>query len=136
MTKTTLYCGFCGKSQHEVAQLVAWPSVHTDLCYQICNPPPASQSRHAVIDAIWDKIRDVRRSLDEVAVAALYFLGARERAGGAARPHTVLQVDCEDRSVSNTPYRSAHENVDIYQAGFRTDNSYFAPPPQLREILT
>jgi hypothetical protein len=54
--------------------LVAGPSVHicnecTDLCYEICSPPPAPQSRHAVIDAIWDKIRDVRRRLDQVAVA-------------------------------------------------------------------
>jgi hypothetical protein len=37
---STLYCSFCGKSQHEVAKLVAGPSIFicnecTDLCYRI-----------------------------------------------------------------------------------------------------
>ena len=36
----TLYCSFCGKSQHEVDKLVAGPSIFicnecTDLCYWI-----------------------------------------------------------------------------------------------------
>ena len=70
---TTLYCAFCGKSQHEVAKLVAGPGVHicnacTTLCYEICNPPSVPKRQHAVIDAISDKIRDVRRRLDEVGV--------------------------------------------------------------------
>jgi hypothetical protein len=73
---TTLYCSFCGKSQHEVAQLVAGPTVHicnecTDLCYQICNPPSAPKEQHAIIDAIWDKIGDVRRRANEAAAALL-----------------------------------------------------------------
>jgi hypothetical protein len=38
--RLTLYCSFCGKSQHEVAKLVAGPSLFicnecTDLCYGI-----------------------------------------------------------------------------------------------------
>ena len=37
---STLYCSFCGKSQHEVDKLVAGPSIFicnecTDLCYGI-----------------------------------------------------------------------------------------------------
>jgi hypothetical protein len=37
---STLYCSFCGKSQHEVAKLIAGPSLFicnecTDLCYGI-----------------------------------------------------------------------------------------------------
>ena len=40
-----------------------------ELCYEICNPPSAPKQRHAVINAIQDKVGDVRRRLDEVAVA-------------------------------------------------------------------
>ena len=41
----TLYCSFCGKSQHDVAKLIAGPSVFIcDECVAICNrwiTPPA-----------------------------------------------------------------------------------------------
>lgn len=37
MTNTTLYCSFCGKSQHEVAKLVAGPSTFIcDECVDLC----------------------------------------------------------------------------------------------------
>ncbi len=46
----TLFCSFCGKSQHEVAKLIAGPTVHicgecVDLCHEIMHPssePPPS----------------------------------------------------------------------------------------------
>jgi hypothetical protein len=42
---TTLYCSFCGKSQHEVTKLLAGPAVHicgecVDLCHDIMHPRP------------------------------------------------------------------------------------------------
>lgn len=34
----TLYCSFCGKSQHEVRKLIAGPSVFIcDECIELCN---------------------------------------------------------------------------------------------------
>jgi ATP-dependent Clp protease ATP-binding subunit ClpX len=37
-TKNTLYCSFCGKSQHEVRKLIAGPSVFVcDECVELCN---------------------------------------------------------------------------------------------------
>jgi len=37
-TKSTLYCSFCGKSQHEVKKLIAGPSVFIcDECIDLCN---------------------------------------------------------------------------------------------------
>jgi hypothetical protein len=47
--KPTLYCSFCGKSQYEVAKLVAGPSVFIcDECVAICNqwiaPPGEGQT--------------------------------------------------------------------------------------------
>ncbi len=37
-TKNTLYCSFCGKSQHEVKKLIAGPTVFIcDECVELCN---------------------------------------------------------------------------------------------------
>ncbi|MCK5276830.1 MAG: ATP-dependent Clp protease ATP-binding subunit ClpX, partial [Alphaproteobacteria bacterium] len=37
-SKNTLYCSFCGKSQHEVRKLIAGPSVFIcDECVDLCN---------------------------------------------------------------------------------------------------
>jgi ATP-dependent Clp protease ATP-binding subunit ClpX len=37
-SKSTLYCSFCGKSQHEVRKLIAGPSVFVcDECVELCN---------------------------------------------------------------------------------------------------
>ena len=37
-TKNTLYCSFCGKSQHEVRKLIAGPTVFIcDECVELCN---------------------------------------------------------------------------------------------------
>ena len=34
----TLYCTFCGKSQHDVRKLIAGPSVFIcDTCIRVCN---------------------------------------------------------------------------------------------------
>ena len=36
--KNTLYCSFCGKSQHEVRKLIAGPTVYIcDECIELCN---------------------------------------------------------------------------------------------------
>ena len=37
-SKSTLYCSFCGKSQHEVRKLIAGPTVFIcDECVDLCN---------------------------------------------------------------------------------------------------
>src|SRR5712672_3728222 len=36
-TKNTLYCSFCGKSQHELRKLIAGPTVHIcNECVELC----------------------------------------------------------------------------------------------------
>ena len=36
-SKNTLYCSFCGKSQHEVRKLIAGPTVFIcDKCVELC----------------------------------------------------------------------------------------------------
>jgi ATP-dependent Clp protease ATP-binding subunit ClpX len=49
----TLYCSFCGKSQHEVRKLIAGPSVYIcDECVELCN------------DIIGEEIQDISPSED------------------------------------------------------------------------
>ncbi|MFN7611502.1 MAG: ClpX C4-type zinc finger protein, partial [bacterium] len=51
--KNTLYCSFCGKSQHEVRKLIAGPSVYIcDECVELCN------------DIIREEIREISPKRD------------------------------------------------------------------------
>jgi len=56
-SEKTLYCSFCGKSQHEVKKLIAGPSVFIcDECIDLCNEiirdelPAADEGREAKSD--------------------------------------------------------------------------------------
>lgn len=54
--KNTLYCSFCGKSQHEVRKLVAGPTVFIcDECVELC------------MDIIGEEVKAGKRSADGVA---------------------------------------------------------------------
>ncbi len=45
-SKNTLYCSFCGKSQHEVRKLIAGPTVFIcDECVELCNDIIARSTR-------------------------------------------------------------------------------------------
>jgi ATP-dependent protease Clp ATPase subunit len=65
-----LYCGFCGKSQHEVEKLIAGPSVHIcNQCVGLCSAildasrdHDEATARYQIIDAIWDRLREARKS--------------------------------------------------------------------------
>ena len=44
--KNTLYCSFCGKSQHEVRKLIAGPTVFIcDECVELCTDIIARSTR-------------------------------------------------------------------------------------------
>ena len=72
----TLYCTFCGKSQHEVKKLIAGPSVFIcDECIDLCNdiirdelPPEAVAGRTDTTDAL-PTPQDIKQHLD------LYVIG-------------------------------------------------------------
>jgi ATP-dependent Clp protease ATP-binding subunit ClpX len=56
-SEKTLYCSFCGKSQHEVKKLIAGPSVFIcDECIELCNDiirdecPPTTAPKAAKSD--------------------------------------------------------------------------------------
>ena len=74
----TLYCSFCGKSQHEVKQLVAGPTVF--ICYQCVdmlheivqekrdNPDPATKrAREIKLEELKQLRADVARLHDSLA---------------------------------------------------------------------
>jgi ATP-dependent Clp protease ATP-binding subunit ClpX len=48
--KNTLYCSFCGKSQHEVKKLIAGPTVFIcDECVELCNDIIREESKSALV---------------------------------------------------------------------------------------
>ena len=48
--KITLYCSFCGKSQHEVRKLIAGPTVFIcDECVELCNDIIREESKSALV---------------------------------------------------------------------------------------
>ncbi len=48
--KNTLYCSFCGKSQHEVRKLIAGPTVFIcDECVELCMDIIREESKNAVV---------------------------------------------------------------------------------------
>ncbi|MFN3590647.1 MAG: ATP-dependent Clp protease ATP-binding subunit ClpX [Thermaurantiacus sp.] len=49
-SKNTLYCSFCGKSQHEVKKLIAGPTVFIcDECVELCNDIIREESKGALV---------------------------------------------------------------------------------------
>ncbi len=49
-TKNTLYCSFCGKSQHEVRKLIAGPTVFIcDECVELCMDIIREENKNAVV---------------------------------------------------------------------------------------
>ena len=49
-TKSTLYCSFCGKSQHEVRKLIAGPTVFIcDECVELCMDIILEESKSSLV---------------------------------------------------------------------------------------
>src|SRR5438874_9700075 len=49
-TKNTLYCSFCGKSQHEVCKLIAGPTVFIcDECVELCMDVIGEENKSSLV---------------------------------------------------------------------------------------
>ena len=49
-SKNTLYCSFCGKSQHEIRKLIAGPTVFVcDECVELCMDIIREENRGSVV---------------------------------------------------------------------------------------
>ncbi|MFU8785039.1 ATP-dependent protease ATP-binding subunit ClpX [Aliidiomarina sp.] len=81
MTETTsgdgkgsksLYCTFCGKSQHEVKKLIAGPSVFIcDECVDLCNDILKEEIKNIAAESADDNLptpKDIRQHLDDYVI--------------------------------------------------------------------
>jgi ATP-dependent Clp protease ATP-binding subunit ClpX len=68
----TLYCSFCGKSQHEVRKLIAGPSVYVcDECVELCNDIIREELTETPQDNKQHKLptpQEINKALDEYVI--------------------------------------------------------------------
>ncbi|MCL2469530.1 MAG: ATP-dependent Clp protease ATP-binding subunit ClpX [Alphaproteobacteria bacterium] len=71
-TKSTLYCSFCGKSQHEVRKLIAGPTVFIcDECVELCTDIIREESKSSLVKSRGDGVpvpRDIKAVLDDYVI--------------------------------------------------------------------
>ena len=81
-SKSTLYCSFCGKSQHEVRKLIAGPTVFIcDECVELCNDIIREETKSSLVrtrDGV-PPPKDIYATLDDYVI-------------GQARAKRVLSV--------------------------------------------
>jgi hypothetical protein len=70
-SKNTLYCSFCGKSQHEVRKLIAGPTVFIcDECVELCMEIVGEENKSSLVKSR-DGIptpREIRKVLDDYVI--------------------------------------------------------------------
>ena len=70
-SKSTLYCSFCGKSQHEVRKLIAGPTVFIcDECVELCMDIIREESKSALVKSK-DGVptpKEIRKVLDDYVI--------------------------------------------------------------------
>ncbi len=65
----TLYCSFCGKSEHEVRKLIAGPSVYVcDECVELCNDIIREELQAKPVDKGLPKPHEIKAVLDEYVI--------------------------------------------------------------------
>src|SRR5437867_1587054 len=70
-SKNTLYCSFCGKSQHEVRKLIAGPTVFVcDECVELCMDIIREENKSSLVKSR-DGIpipKEIRKVLDDYVI--------------------------------------------------------------------
>ncbi|MBB6227508.1 ATP-dependent Clp protease ATP-binding subunit ClpX [Polymorphobacter multimanifer] len=74
-SKSTLYCSFCGKSQHEVRKLIAGPTVFIcDECVELCNDIIREETKTALVKKSGDvpPPREICKVLDDYVIGQMH----------------------------------------------------------------
>lgn len=69
--KSTLYCSFCGKSQHEVRKLIAGPTVFIcDECVELCMDIIREENKTSLVKSSGEvpKPREIQKVLDDYVI--------------------------------------------------------------------
>jgi hypothetical protein len=114
----TLYCSFCGKSQHHVQKLIAGPGVYIcDECVAICTNVVGGQDQFV---AVLSLLADAEKSGSDAHAAALALLRGKstedvasyvERGRQIAEHHRLL-MDCIRRKLAMRPdERPAEDDI-------------------------
>ena len=77
-SKNTLYCSFCGKSQHEVRKLIAGPNVFIcDECVELCMDIIREENKSSLV-----KSTEAFRHLQKFAVYWMIMSSANSKPNG------------------------------------------------------
>ena len=137
--KSTLYCSFCGKSQHEAVKMIAGPTVFIcDECVLLCLehidvPDPrllcvlVSQDATGISEEIWERVSLTGPELfKEVFGSVPGGLQIPESSrellkifGAAIAPHLVRAQSAQDLEDEEEQARAALEQFDAKQADQR-----------------
>ncbi|HAK62932.1 MAG TPA: ATP-dependent Clp protease ATP-binding subunit ClpX, partial [Alphaproteobacteria bacterium] len=74
-SKNTLYCSFCGKSQHEVRKLIAGPTVFIcDECVELCMDIIREETKTSLVKsrAGVPTPKEIRKTLDDYVIGQDY----------------------------------------------------------------
>ena len=90
-SKSTLYCSFCGKSQHEVRKLIAGPTVFIcDECVELCNDIIREETKAGLTGK---KEGDVPTPAEICATLADYVIGQERDLAAQHRAHLLQRGD-------------------------------------------
>ena len=98
-SKNTLYCSFCGKSQHEVRKLIAGPTVFIcDECVELCMDIIREENKSSLVKSR-DGIptpKEIRKVFNKrIDINGVYDFEQKSLSISRAKGKTTIEVDYE-----------------------------------------